>query len=501
MTFAEFRKQGFLAEICNLFSREDRARHCLVTFGFPQGRIPEFDSAEVFWTTAAQEIDGGILPEDDLRSLVQHAADQYPGNRLLGPHTVSRRSEAALEAEDTPSPEGAPAEDAEPQEAGPPEPEASVPDAPKEGCAVILGPPPEGEDTDGLQQRVAQMCAEQGEATAFEIVQVLENGQLELYFPGVHANELLPLQERLRGQGIRCRIIDDRYLDRILNRLLVEGPDQARYQFSNVPASTLVGDVARALISDEYDSNWPKDARDKPRPATVDHVDHEGNERRLRPDDRLDDSNVEDGDLLQVHPESTAGSQNPIYREEALVRAKNQVVRYARLHPGFRVQANSTHAPTEYVIHFGAPGIQPHEQGPERARHSVLLQLPEQFPSVSPAVWWQPPVIYHPNVHRGTGRVCMGVLDDRYRPGLDFGLLCQMLVDIASFHNYVVTHGYNEEACRWAASEEGQATIVAGGGRPEDPDKLAQARGHLSDELPRREPGVSPMTRIERLQS
>ena len=110
-------------------------------------------------------------------------------------------------------------------------------------------------------------------------------------------------------------------------------------------------------------------------------------------------------------------------------------------------------------------------------------------------------MIFHPNVHRGTGKVCLGVLADRYRPGLDFGLLCQMLVDVASFRNYVVTEGYNVEACRWAASEAGQATIVAGGGRREDPAKLGLARGHEmdGDELPTREPGLSPMTRIERL--
>ncbi len=101
MTLAEFRKRGFLAEISGLFRREDSARHCLTTFGYPPRRLPEFDSAEMFWTTVAQEIEGGILPEDDLESLVQHAADQYPGNRLLGPYAVSQRSEEALQAADS----------------------------------------------------------------------------------------------------------------------------------------------------------------------------------------------------------------------------------------------------------------------------------------------------------------------------------------------------------------------------------------------------------------
>ncbi len=481
MTFAEFRKQGLLAEISRIFNRQDRARQLLDTFGFPRDRIPAFDNAQEFWTAICQDIHDGIMPQqDDLISFVQHAADQFPSNPLLGRYSVSRRSEMAREAGAAANPGGEEAE----------------------GCAMVLGPPPEGMDTARLRQRVNQLCADQGVNVDFEVMQVLENGQLELYFPGTHADELMPVLEDLRGERVRCRLIDDRHRDRILTHILVEGPDTARYRFSNVAASTQVGDVARALINEHYESNWPKDGPDRPRQATVDHVDNEGNERRLRPDDRLDDSQVEDGDTLQVNPESTAGSQNPVYREEALVRAKNQVVRYARSHPGFRVRANSTHAPTEYVIHFEAPGIDPHRKVPGRFRQSVLLQLPEEFPSVSPAVWWQPPVIYHPNVDRGTGRVCMGVLGDRYQPGLDFGLLCQMLFDIACFQNYVVTHGYNKEACRWAATEEGQATIVAGGGRPEDPVLLAQARGHWNeDEFPRREPGLSPITRIEKLQA
>ncbi len=483
MTFAEFRKRRFLAEISRIFNDADRARQLLRTFGFPLDRIPNFGNSQEFWATVCQDIDDGIMPQqDDLLSFIQHAADQYPGNPLLGPYSVSRRSELACAHEESEANPGA---------------EESM------GCSVFIGPPPEGMDTAGLQQRVTELCVEQGVAAAFEVMQVLEDGQLELYFNGAHADDLLPVQDGLRGQGIRSRIIDERHRDRVLRRLLVEGPDQGRFQFSNVPASTQVGDIARALINEHYDSNWPKDGRNRPRQAAVDHVDSEGNERRLRPDDSLGDSHVEDGDTVQVHPESTAGSQNPVYREEALVRAKNQVLRYARSHPSFRVQANSTQAPTEYVIHFDAPGIRPHEDAPGKVRHSVLLQLPEQFPSLAPAVWWQPPVIFHPNVHRGTGKVCMGGdLEDRYRPGLDFGRLCQMLVDIASFRNYVVTEGYNMEACRWAASEEGQATIIAGGGRPEDPVKLAQARGHWNeDELPRREPGVSPITRIEKLQA
>ena len=49
-----------------------------------------------------------------------------------------------------------------------------------------------------------------------------------------------------------------------------------------------------------------------------------------------------------------------------------------------------------------------------------------------------------------TGAVCLGVLQDSYSPGLDFGLVCQMLVDMAGYRNYELTEGYDPDAGRWA---------------------------------------------------
>ena len=49
--------------------------------------------------------------------------------------------------------------------------------------------------------------------------------------------------------------------------------------------------------------------------------------------------------------------------------------------------------------------------------------------------------------------------------GIDFGEICQMLVDIASYQNYEVREGYNTEAMEWAVSPEGQALIDKVGSR------------------------------------
>ena len=97
-------------------------------------------------------------------------------------------------------------------------------------------------------------------------------------------------------------------------------------------------------------------------------------------------------------------------------------------------------------------------------KHEVFIKLSVNFPMQAPKVFWQSP-IYHPNVDAKTGKVCLGVLEEKYRPGLDFGQLCQMLVDIAAYHNYEVREYYNQEAAQWARSEEGQMAITARGGK------------------------------------
>ncbi|MCE3289752.1 MAG: hypothetical protein K0R83_1764, partial [Caulobacter sp.] len=64
------------------------------------------------------------------------------------------------------------------------------------------------------------------------------------------------------------------------------------------------------------------------------------------------------------------------------------------------------------------------------------------------------------------GFACLGALGDAYRPGLDFGELCMLLLDIASYQNYDLLEGYNSAAREWAMSEEGMRDIAARGGKP-----------------------------------
>jgi ubiquitin-protein ligase len=160
---------------------------------------------------------------------------------------------------------------------------------------------------------------------------------------------------------------------------------------------------------------------------------------------------------------------DPRVREEALVRVRNQVVQYANGHPGFDVSANSSQAPTEYLLQFRArsfaPPGSPKGEPLKIDSHEVFLALPADFPMVAPEAFWQTP-IFHPNVHATAGKVCLGLLGENFRPGMDFGELCQLLVEIAAYRNYAITEGYNADAQEWAFSDKGQQAIAEIGGRP-----------------------------------
>jgi len=211
---------------------------------------------------------------------------------------------------------------------------------------------------------------------------------------------------------------------------------------------------------------WPSNKGQRTQ-AVIDKVGEGGANERLDPRQTLHDAGVRPGDTLHVSPQRTAGAIDPMLREAALARVRNEVLAYAESHPGFKVEANSLVAPTEYLFRFSVPGFGPPgaEGGtPKRIDyHEVLVELPPDFPIKAPEAWWQTD-IYHANIDFKSGKVCLGVLQEHYRPSMDFGELCQMLVDLAGYRNYTVTEGYNAEPAQWATTLEGQRAIESIGG-------------------------------------
>jgi ubiquitin-protein ligase len=251
-------------------------------------------------------------------------------------------------------------------------------------------------------------------------------------------------------------------------------------------------------VVDQYGSELP----DAARPAVVDRVGPDGQGHRLDPNATLDESEIRDGDRMRVGFQARAAAVNPLDRQDALYRVRNQIRDFGDTREpetAFVVRANSVVLPTEYELEFVQPSFGP-PPSPDAApvdisEHRVLIQLGSDFPETPPMVFWLTQ-IFHPNVFptyeceetRGSetqmGLVCLGALQESYLPSLHFGSLCQLLMDIAGFRNYNLYKSdgtldatgnlrrqadfFDARAADWVDSVEGQRRIAEIKGSPLD---------------------------------
>ena len=443
LTVREMANLGLLDTLAHVLRANGNADIVLANVGFDVTRRPGgTDNPLHFWREVCQLVEDGILPVDNgLERLVAAAAQLFPGNNRFAPYRrLGERPDRRL--------------------------------PPKPGIGANLGVHGAanlGAVMDAIRRVVAQMTSPPA------IEPVLENdGMVVLHGADMDLEQARAFGDALTaelqqsGQQVQVAAATDGFREYLIGRLFVEGPDRARFELNNVPATTRVAEIAAGVMN-EYDPQvWGQDEQGRTRHAVVDQVDANGATRRLRPDTTLNDNNTREGDTMRVAPESRAGVDAQ-RRDEALVRVRSQVVAFAERREGFDVVPNARHAPTEYLIRFRAPGIALSRGGvPMRVEaHEVLLQLPGSFPHKAPIAIWRTP-IFHPNIDDKSGFVCLGELGDRYRPGMDFGDLCQILIDLACYRNYVVEHGLNGEAIAWAKGEPGQAAIAEIGGRVYD---------------------------------
>jgi hypothetical protein len=248
-------------------------------------------------------------------------------------------------------------------------------------------------------------------------------------------------------------------------RFYVEDPAGDVYR-AEALSSTRVSDVAADFFEER---GWPtRDQAGRPQRAVVERVDPDNPERtaRLRSDQTLHDAGVQDEDTLRVLPESVAGAISPHERLRALIHDQRELAALVETdseHLAFRTNADV--APTRYEITFGYPSVRLGDHGPEISyEHRVEIVLPADYPLVAPVVRWLTP-IFHPNIS-ADGHVCLGVLQDRYLPGLGLAYIVRMLADVVRYRNYGLSGVFNMKAAEWANSPEGQAAIVHLGGSP-----------------------------------
>lgn len=105
-----------------------------------------------------------------------------------------------------------------------------------------------------------------------------------------------------------------------------------------------------------------------------------------------------------------------------------------------------------YVIEFHGRSLSRDrgKVGP-RDHHEVEIKLGASYPRTMPELRWLTP-IYHPNISE-IGLVCLGGYGTHWVPSLQLDELCNMLWDMARYHNYDIRSPYNRDAALWAANQ------------------------------------------------
>lgn len=448
VTLRQIEEAGALDELQRLFTTREDALSLigsvpLIDVG-DVGRLPAFTSgaANDYFERVARMIDASE-GSAGLEALLTAAARLFPGSGKLGTYARAASQAGGMEARGG------------------------------HALTIVLHDDLRDEELLELVKLSRSAASGLGRQAALDMITQDETG-LCISIDGATEEEAEAIARSIRGSVRSGLKVDVRrepraFRDYFMDPIFAEGPDGQRFALDHVRASTRVGDVAQAIMEQYEEAFWPTGKGGKADPVVDLRRGGDREVRRALARQTLHEAGVRPHDLLEVHPERRAGSVNPTRLAESLTLVKNQILDFARSHPGFEVQANATEMPTEYLFRFRAPGFAPGlaPGAPPRRidEHEVLLVFPPDFPMKAPEAYFQREV-FHPNVDAQRGLVCLGVLAESYRPGLHFGALCQMLVDMASFRNYELSEGYNMEASAWAASPEGQEAIVAIGGRP-----------------------------------
>jgi ubiquitin-protein ligase len=491
MTLQEFISNGLLEAFSNHITSPQNAVIILESIGFPRNGRPRFPArgsdTTPYWIDVIQSIVAGRLTTgNDLQILVDAASRHYPTNDLFSKFATQSQPQQPPEGkqqEASPQPDSA---SATPVATRPNETQSQAPPSP---TPVPPQPPPQTkrsefvyltlrgwENIESLIDTARMLADTVGMDPQSVIFATASADGVALELTGWPPDAARQLGQTLTQQAprgeVQFTVASCQFREYLLSRLFVEGPDQQRFELNDIPASTPVRDIAHGVIGSEYyDPKMQASGTGLgKREVVVDRENPDGSTQRLDPDKSLHDHGIREGETLSVSPESTAGNVHPAMRDMALARVRNEVLDFAESHPGFEVLANSPFAPTEYKFHFHAPSFGPNPAGGEPLlidEHQVRLTLPGSFPMAAPDVFWLTP-IFHPNVRQedpGYGYVCLGPLKDGYRPAMNFGDLCQWLIDLASFQNYAVQEGMSGEAQQWAVTPEGQIAIEQRGGK------------------------------------
>jgi ubiquitin-protein ligase len=250
-------------------------------------------------------------------------------------------------------------------------------------------------------------------------------------------------------------------------RIVVQAISGERFE-ADVPCGTSLKNVAADFFKDQ---EWPTtDARGGGQRAVIELVDpaNPGNTKRLNADEDVCVA-LGDGDTVRIFPEAIAGGVDQRAHQIALVSDHNELEALCERNSRISFKANRSYAPNVYTVTFrylSFVELPPGQQQPRTAdTHNVEITLGAAYPREAPFVRWLTP-IFHPNIDRESGAVCLGVLRERYLPGLGLARLVRMLAEMVQWRNFDAFHPFNPVAAEWAANVKNWERIGAIGGHP-----------------------------------
>ncbi|MGW4064347.1 hypothetical protein ACWEGE_39090 [Amycolatopsis sp. NPDC004747] len=457
-----------------LYFEGPTARSVLIQIGFPNHLIPQFTDANSFWTTAIQQMELGLGQPDTLPSLIAQTAETFVGNPDIQAMQAKWSGAQLPPSAATPT--------------------SQVPDKGPTPTLTLVG----ADLPDEFLQEVRNQL---GSVNAELLYVSKQQCSVAIPDPGDNAARLQQqLQEIIQtyAPGAKIQVIYEKYNFRpyLYSELTVYGPDTTPYLLQSVPATMTPADVATAIVAQTRAMN---DQSGGTVNTVIDWETEQGRER-LDPDKTLHENHVRDKDKLRVGTKVVAGNISPEQRMEAQLRMRAQIRRFAAGHAEFMIaDYDNEDLPNQITFELEGPGLAPPEDlaeflaGTENISledyralpweelrpvpidfHRFAMYLPVMFPVVAPFVVWQTKV-FHPNIWRlpmpgvRPGMVCLGPLMDGYRPDLDFGYLCQLLIDIGTYRNYDVVDAStypDPAAALWARTAPGQELIQSIGGPP-----------------------------------
>ncbi len=244
--------------------------------------------------------------------------------------------------------------------------------------------------------------------------------------------------------------------------VIVENPAGKQFK-CRVHKETLVAGLSSRFFQFH---KWPETDRAV---AELVNPENPGETRRLQGRNTLADAGLRDGDVIRIFPEAVAGAVDQKDRIRALVADHNDMEALASWNDAIRFTANKTFAPTLYTIDFDVAGfVAPPRDGQAPAvgkSHKAEILLTAEYPGAAPNVRWLTK-IFHPNIHPKTGDVCLGAIQERYRPSLGLARIVAMLSEMIRCRNYDMTSALNAEAAQWMADPDNWPRVEAIGGMP-----------------------------------